>query len=400
MTAFARPSLPRPASRRRGLSLAPLLISLLLAACANPPPPAPVDPLLADGLFGAPSVTVDPAGALALDDAMRRFLRDRPGYRNPSLDVRQWLLDALGSRGQLQLEYDTARTRNAAEAFHARAGNCLSLVLMTSALAREMGLRVRYQTVEVEETGSRRGSLYLSFAHVNLTLGDRGGMYEGNLRGIDAMTIDFLPPEDLGRRRTREISEATVVSMYLNNRAVEALAKGQTDDAYAWVRAAIRHDPAYDAPYNTLAMVYRGRREPVLAERALRRVLERRPDDTAVLSNLVLVLGDQGRRSEADAVSLRLRALQPDPPYAFFQRGVSEMAAGRFQAARDLFQREIDRAPHEHEFHFWLARAELSLGNVDTALRHLAKAQEVSTTSNERQLYAAKLERLRAGAVH
>ena len=50
-------------------------------------------------------------------------------------------------------------TRNAAEAFDARSGNCLSLVIMTAAFAKELGLPVRYQNVFVDEAWSRSGDL-------------------------------------------------------------------------------------------------------------------------------------------------------------------------------------------------------------------------------------------------
>ena len=57
------------------------------------------------------------------------------------------LLEALYTQGELRLEYDARRTRTAAEAFDARMGNCLSLVIMTAAFATEMQLQVRFQDV-------------------------------------------------------------------------------------------------------------------------------------------------------------------------------------------------------------------------------------------------------------
>ncbi len=54
------------------------------------------------------------------------------------------------------------------EAFQARTGNCLSLVIMTAAFAKEVGLPVRFQSVYVPETWSRSGNLYFSSGHVNL----------------------------------------------------------------------------------------------------------------------------------------------------------------------------------------------------------------------------------------
>ena len=72
--------------------------------------------------------------------------------------------------------------------------------------------------------------------------------------------------------------------------------------------------------------------------------------------------------------------------------------------ARDLFAKEVDRAPYYHEFHFSLAQSYLALGDMDQARKQLALALEYSDTSRERALYAAKLARSsparRLGLVH
>ena len=56
---------------------------------------------------------------------------------------------------------------------------------------------------------------------------------------------------------TRPLEEATVVAMYMNNRAVESLARGKTDDAYWYAREAIVRAPSFLIAYNTLGAVYR-----------------------------------------------------------------------------------------------------------------------------------------------
>jgi hypothetical protein len=59
-----------------------------------------------------------------------------------------------------------------------------------------------------------------------------------------------------------------------------------------------------------------------------------------------------------------------------------------------LFAKEVDRAPYYHEFHFWLALSYLGLGEVDKGREQLALAMQNSTTRNDHDLYAAKLDRL------
>ena len=97
------------------------LATLLLAACASAPPPQLPSPngLLHDELFGPPSSRIDAGDVFALSDDMRRFLRVEIADELIFKGSRQGLFDALYSRGQLQLEYETRITRNAAEAFAA-----------------------------------------------------------------------------------------------------------------------------------------------------------------------------------------------------------------------------------------------------------------------------------------
>ena len=105
-------------------------------------PPAAM--LFHDELFSAPSAQIDPDAALAISPAMRSYLAAKSVNRVHGADRRRQLIDAL-YRGDLKLEYDATMTRTAAQAFEARSGNCLALVLMTAAFAKELGLTVRYQ---------------------------------------------------------------------------------------------------------------------------------------------------------------------------------------------------------------------------------------------------------------
>src|SRR5690348_15194628 len=112
----------------------------LAAACATVPVERPVESLFHDGLFAAPSAPIVPADVFALTPQMQAYAHAEIADRLNVRGRRQALIDALYDRGELKLEYDAVRTRNAAEAFDARAGNCLSLVIMTAAFAKELGL--------------------------------------------------------------------------------------------------------------------------------------------------------------------------------------------------------------------------------------------------------------------
>ena len=372
-----------------------LLLSLALGACATPPAVDRVDRLFHDHLFAAASERMSADDVFAVNAAMKRYLRVEIAEQLESKGRQQGLYDALYSKGQLKLQYDSTITRNAVEAFEARSGNCLSLVIMTAALAKQLGLVVRYQRVFSEESWSRSGDLYFSSGHVNITLGRKSGdprVLFSNERNL--LTIDFIPLRRNAVHHAFEIRERTVAAMFMSNRAAESLAQGRIDDAYWWARAAIGQDPGFLSAYNTLGVIYRHHGNLREAEQALAHVLALEPANTHVMSNLALVFKDQGRAVEAEALLRRLAAIEPHPPFHFFNRGLEAMRAGDYATARDLFAKEVDRDAYYHEFHFWLSAAYFGLGEVKLARRHLAIALENSPTRGEHDLYAAKLARI------
>lgn len=370
--------------------LSAALVSLL-AACAGAPVvvSAPVG-LFHDELFAAPDEPVSTGEVFAVTDAMRRYLDVDIAHQLRTKGLQTGLLEALYTRNQLQLEYDTTHTKNAGEAFATRSGNCLSLVIMTAAFAKELGVPFHYGSAFLEDTWSRSGDLLFASGHVNVTLGRRL-LDAGTSRDLSPMTIDFLPPQDIRGLRRREIGEATVLAMYANNHAAEALARHHLDTAYAWAREAVRHDPGFAGGWNSLGVVYLRHGNAGEAAQVFEHVLAFDAVNTHSLANLAEVYERQGRSGEARAARARLVALEPYPPYHFFQLGMAAMRRNDYLAARDLFAREVDRADYQHEFHYWLGVADWQLGNVSAARKQLALAMDNSITPGQHDLYAAKL---------
>lgn len=372
------------------------LAAALLTACAAAPLPSAPPTVFADALFAQPSQPVEAAQVLALSEPMRRYAEFELAAAIRDKGPRMALADALLRRGGLRLEYDTAVTRTAAQAFEARSGNCLSLVLMSTALARHLKLPVQFNHVFVDETWGRSGDLLVSSGHINVTMGNRLGERGQRIDLVDAVTIDFDPPDPGRRQLARTLRESTVIAMFMNNRAAESLAAGQVDDAYWWARAAIEADPSFLTAHNTLAVVYLRRGAPAQAEQTLTQLLSLEPENTAALSNLAKAHERQGHAAEARAVRERLARIEPAPPFHFYLAGVEALKRRDYAAARTLFEKEVARAAYYHEFHFGLALALLGLGEIEPARRQLAIAFDHSTRVQDRQLYAGKLERIKA----
>jgi Tfp pilus assembly protein PilF len=372
-----------------------LALAWLLSACAAFVPAEKAAPvLLHDALFAAPERPVRAADVFAVSEEMRRYLREEIGSAIEAKGKERGLYEALYSRNQLRLDYDAEMTRNAAEAFAARSGNCLSLAIMTAAFAKELGLNVRYNRLFSEESWTRSGDFYFASGHVNVSLGRKHQDPRVLFQERHVLTIDFVPTQK--KPFAYEVGEPTILAMYMNNRAAELLARGKLDDAYWHAREAIATDPRFTGSFNTLGVIYRRHGNLGESEAVLRYVLSEEPANAHAMANLVMVLHEAGRRSEADAMARKLAALEPNPPFHFFHLGMEAIRAGDFARARDLFRREIERDAYNHEFHFWLAMAYYGLGDAAEARKHLTTAMENSNTRSEHDLYAAKLDRLRA----
>jgi Tfp pilus assembly protein PilF len=375
-----------------------VLSCALLTACASAPPrPAPdLTPLFDDAAFARSRHLVSAAEIFALSEPMRRFLAQegQPTLRQP--DPRRHLIELLYDKHKLALDYDSQFTRTAAQAFDAREGNCLALVIMTAAFAKALDLPVQYQSVAIDGVWSRSNGLVFDSGHVNLLLDTLPLRSGWERRFDDPLIVDFVPARELRGMRMRVIAERTVVAMFMNNRAAEALAAGRLDDAYWYARDAMRHDPDFVAAYNTMGVVYLRRGLAGRAEALFDAALRHEPDNTNVMDNLVQALKAQGRDDEAARVAQRLARIEPVPPFRDFDAGRRAMQAGEFALARALFEREVRREPDYHEFHFWLARALFELGEIGPAREQLQLALDNSTTARQQRIYAAKLDHLKA----
>jgi tetratricopeptide (TPR) repeat protein len=262
---------------------------------------------------------------------------------------------------------------------------------MTAAFAREMHIPVQFHVATYADVWDRANDTDFLIGHVNLTL----GFNYKKASDQQAQLVDFTALNDAHGQLLDDIGEDVIVSMYLNNRAAEAMARGKIDDAYWWARAATQSSPSFIAAYNTLGVIYMNHHNPVMAARVFERVLEREPENVLALSNESLALKAQGRNAEAAAVAAQLAQIQPNPPFYYFTLGVHAMQLRDYKTAKAEFTKEVNRASYNHQFHFWLALAEYNLGEFNESKRQLTYAMENSPNDQQHELYAAKLAALR-----
>jgi tetratricopeptide (TPR) repeat protein len=369
---------------------------LILSACASVTVLKPQAELFNDPLFANKITLPGPDDIFKTDASMKAFIAKEIEPEIKYVGAQLALHNALGDNARLKIEYNASFTPTAVEAFHSRSGNCLSLIILAAAFAKELGLPIHYQNViSKNEDWTRSNGLYINSGHVNLLVGK--GRTD-NITGGELhrkVLIDFLPPDEAAMTRTVGVEENTIVAMYMNNRAGEALARNQVDQAYWWASGAIKTDLQFAYAYNTLGAIYMRKNQFELAEKSIRIAMQLDPKNTANISNLISVLNTLGRTGEAGHLQEKLRRDFPTPPFYFFNLGMQAMGKNEFLNAKLLFIKEIKHAPQYHESHFWLGIAHLRLGEIEAAQKELAIAKESSTTPKDFALYSAKLDHLK-----
>src|SRR5215471_1817156 len=176
----------------------------------------------------APVGSID--DALALDADMVDFARRVGAIREMSVQVDQ-LLDAMKRRGLFSLDYTDVTTHTVSETFHERRGNCMSFTMLFVELARSLGLRARFQLVDVPPRWNHDKDLVVIANHVNALVESR---FQNDL------VVDFNTTDFRGKYPMHVIDDDYAAALYYTNLGAEALLKHDYASSFALLREALR----------------------------------------------------------------------------------------------------------------------------------------------------------------
>jgi len=352
-----------------------LSLTLLLCGCASQSSQAPAPSLpWQDQRFDLVShaVTLDAAALFRLDPPLLQQLRDGEIASAHASRRNAHLLELVFGSDMKAFAYAGGHSTVAADTWHNQRGDCLSLSIMTLALARALDLDAHVQEVRVPPTFDRRGSMEFLNAHVNVLLpNDRPQRAMKRWLPPGDIVVDFEPQPGT-RQRGTVLNDGAVLARFLNNRAAEHLAAGRDGPAYAHFKAAIQADPGYAAAYNNLAQLYLRHGLVGDAEALLRRALALNAESDLALAALHGLLVSQGRLVEAQAYEQRLHAQRERDPYYWLGLGIDHLQHDRNrQAVRALEQAQQISNGFE-EVHRHLAIAYWRTGQAHKARDQLA----------------------------
>ncbi|HET8699417.1 MAG TPA: transglutaminase domain-containing protein [Gammaproteobacteria bacterium] len=372
------------------------LAAVLLGACAAP---GPVRPTLTEAelLAGAPlpsavdaAPPITAAEATELDTDMRTFVAKSVGPATDPHYKLERLFDGMRRDGLFRLVYSGIETRPATVTFRERRGNCLSFTMMFVALAREAGLAVKYQVVDVPPQWTSDNELVVVRSHINAVV----------RTGYDRTTlVDFNLFDAKAKYSRRSVDDAYVLGLFYANVGAEALIDKDYELAFRYLRESARAAPELPAAWINLGALYSRLHAYDYAESAYLRALAAVPNNPSAATNLVRLYTTLGEDALAEVYRQRVRHYQDANPYYHYALAQRFYEDGSFDAALGELRRAQRLKRDEQDFYLLQARALLELGRLDAAADALDRGREYAQPADARAEYDAQAEAVLSGRV-
>ncbi|MEL7022907.1 MAG: tetratricopeptide repeat protein [Pseudomonadota bacterium] len=306
--------------------------------------------------------------------------------------------DIAGHRRVLQfLELEAnqfsyaSETFTAAEALERRAGNCLSLAIVTTSLARLAGVDMDYQLINTNPVFEANGRVVRRTQHVRSILYDPTWEVPDGFWTVSRprITIDYFP----GKldRMVGKISEHDYYALYFQNLAADEIERENYAAAYWFLMQALEYSELSPESLNMMAIVFDRVGDKDRSETIYRFGIAHAERRVSLLRNYGIFLLREGRTEEAAQINAELAALDDPNPFDWIYAGRQAFRDGEFNKAIHYFEKSAALAPYLHESYFGLAKTYLQMGNAARAEQALEQALDNAGRSSTREFYKGKL---------
>ena len=371
-----------------------LLWCLGCAGCASLPqqaPPSDVD--LAWVLAGAGTLPADGGGLEGLDslmhvsDEMHRFAEEATRGRHGVVRKTAALVAALSEDDGLRLQYDASATLTAEQAFTQRRANCLSYTLLFAALARDVGVNVEFNDVEIPpvwDLGDARTSLL--YRHLNLRIEVAPPIYQV----VDVSGQDYDPSFE-----QQVIPDVQAEAQFYNNRAMELLLADQPADALRHELRALELSPKASFLWVNLANLYLRQDQLRAARIAVERGLALDRSSMLGYETAALVYRGLSQPRLAEAFHQRAQEFLDQNPYYHYQLALAALDRRDERTAYEETRRAIELRQQEPRFYFLLALLENRRGEAHLAEDNMQMVMELTRDPAQQERFRNKFARLK-----
>lgn len=308
----------------------------------------------------------------------------------------QALVQQIFSRSSLHLLYRAQANTIANQTFHNRAANCLSMSIMTYALANELGFNVRFQDIEIPEYWTRIEGRSLLNGHINLQILPRQRSrqyFEYTTRGFE---VDFDAQATRRHYPKTLLKLNQVVAMYYNNNGADALLKKDYVKAYAYFRSAFLQSPELSSVLANLGYLYRLTGHYEFAQRSYLQAIKNDKNNLTAWGNLSHLYRYMGQDEKANEIVIRLTRKRSGNPFFHVNNGDKAFEDKQWEIALGHYRRALKLNKSYHEVFFGLGKTYFELGNIQRSHYYLQLAKKKSRSEQEQVRYQWKINLLAA----
>lgn len=286
-------------------------------------------------------------------------------------------------------------TLDAATTLREGRGNCLSLAILTTALARLAGVEIGYQLMDDEPVFEFNGNVISKGVHV------RSVLYKpdwerpsGNVVYIRPhIKVDYFPTQRASY--ISNLSEQGYYAMYYRNIAAAGIADSHHDEAWWYARQALTHAPRDSEALNMLAVILRRTGQLAESEALYRYGIDHASENLSLLKNYHFLLSESGRTREARRINTRLMTMDDPSPFHWFHLAQSYYREEGYTSAIRYYREALERAPYLHQAYLGIARSYYQMGQTGNAQYALSMALDNARKVSTQSRYQEKLMALR-----
>jgi Tfp pilus assembly protein PilF len=291
--------------------------------------------------------------------------------------------------------YESANS-NAQQALEQLKGNCMTLALVTSALAKLVDIEVGYQVSYQQPMMDYKDNIFISSNHVRTYLYKKQTSEDNEEEQLvrrAAMVIDYFPNDN--DIKGEFISASRFHAMLYNNLAADALLQGDSDRSFFLSQKALQQDATYTPSANIIALMYYRKKALSEANLWFDYGIKLKDHQITLLTNYRDLAEKMGNRQLLRDINQRLLNSTDNNPYAWLALALEAERNKQFDDAKLYYIKLLEKAPYLHNANQALVRLYLKEQNFSSAQRTIEKAMYYAYEPARREFYNTKLEAMK-----
>ncbi|MDQ7048117.1 MAG: hypothetical protein Q9M92_00705 [Enterobacterales bacterium] len=276
-------------------------------------------------------------------------------------------------------------------------GNCLSLAILTTALAKSVSVKTGYQIVDSDPVYQEEGGIILASEHIQSLLYD----YDVNDDNAEShktkqiergIVVDYFPIK--GFRVRRRVTDNEFLALYYRNLAADAIIHRKYNKAYWLLIETFNYNSIDEHAVNMMALVHDKKGLNKNADKIYRQGIRYAQHKLDLLRNYSLFLKKEHRFSDAKKVQRQLAKINVVNPFDWINLGNTAYSQKKYRESRRYYLKAIKIAPYVHQAYLGIAKSEFMLGDLKAAKKSLLLAKTNTIDDDIKGYYQAKLNSL------